>query len=344
MSKITLKYIHSYRDRHGRQRHYFRKNGVKTPLPGLPGSQEFMLAYQKALHGIDQKSKLDRSPAGSLDALITRYLAGSDYAGLADATKATYRRILDHLRVRHGHKLVADLEGRHVRNILDEKASTPAAANRTLSIFRILMRLAIARELRKTDPTVGIKKVRYKSSGFLSWTDQDIEKYERRWPVGTKQRLALVLLLQTGQRRSDVVRMSKQHVEGDYLRVVQQKTGTELELHMSDELKEAIAACPSYNLPFLVTEYGKQFTPAGFTGWFVDNAKRAGLSAGHTPHGLRKATARRLAEAGASANEIMAVTGHKNLREVTIYTSAANQKRMAETALKSISRVRKAVP
>jgi integrase len=62
----------------------------------------------------------------------------------------------------------------------------------------------------------------------------------------------------------------------------------------------------------------------------------AGLPERCVAHGLRKAAARRLAEAGCSANEIAAVTGHASLEEVTRYTKAADQKRLARSAIRRL--------
>jgi len=53
-------------------------------------------------------------------------------------------------------------------------------------------------------------------------------------------------------------------------------------------------------------------------------------------HGLRKAAAARLAEAGATELEIRAVTGHQTSHEVNRYTKAANQKRMAEAGMSKL--------
>jgi len=72
---------------------------------------------------------------------------------------------------------------------------------------------------------------------------------------------------------------------------------------------------PRNNLTFLTTEYGAPFKVAGFGNWFRDRAREAGLN-GCTPHGLRKAMARRLAEASNSTQEIQAVTGHTTRSEV----------------------------
>ena len=61
--------------------------------------------------------------------------------------------------------------------------------------------------------------------------------------------------------------------------------------------------------------------------------RRRWIADGCTPHGLRKAACRRLAEAGASANEIMAISGHATLKELVRYTKAADQARLARNAM-----------
>jgi integrase len=162
--------------------------------------------------------------------------------------------------------------------------------------------------------------------------EEDIAAFEARWPIGTRQRLALALLLYTGQRRGDVVRMGRQHISGDAIRVVQGKTGASLLIPIHRELKQAIADTPNGNLTFLTTAFGKAFTAAGFGNWFRDACDEAGLK-GRSAHGLRKAAARRLAEAGCSALQIGAITGHKTLKEIARYTAAADQERMARDAV-----------
>lgn len=92
-------------------------------------------------------------------------------------------------------------------------------------------------------------------------------------------------------------------------------------------------------LTFLTTAQGKPFSPAGFTNWFRDMVREAELPDGLSPHGLRKATCRRLAEAGCSPHEIMAISGHKTLAEVTRYTDAANRQKLAFRAMESFGKI-----
>ena len=174
-------------------------------------------------------------------------------------------------------------------------------------------------------------------SGYKTWSEDHIARFEAAHPIGTKGRLAFALLLYTGQRRGDVVKMGRQHVHNGVLTIDQGKTeGSEeahLEIPVHPKLREIIEATPTVGVKtFLVTHFGKPYTAPGFGNWFrklCDAADCPDVSA----HGLRKATARRLAEIGCTANQIAAITGHASLSEVQRYTKAADRKRMAREAM-----------
>jgi site-specific recombinase XerD len=86
---------------------------------------------------------------------------------------------------------------------------------------------------------------------------------------------------------------------------------------------------------FLVTEYGKPFSEAGFGNWMRQRCDEAGLS-DCSSHGLRKAIARRMAETGMSPHQIQAITGHTTLKEIERYTKAVRQKLIAEMAMRGL--------
>ena len=130
------------------------------------------------------------------------------------------------------------------------------------------MKLAVEAGWRKDDPTTGIRNVRNRSEGFRTWSEEDIAVYEAKHPLGSRARLALAMLLYTGQRRGDVVRMGRQHIRNGVLTIQQQKTGEEVSIPVQPQLQAAIAALPRDQLTFLLTGQGKPFTPAGFTNWF----------------------------------------------------------------------------
>lgn len=342
MRRPKLLFVQEFRDRHGKVRRYFRKPGHKTvPLPGLPGSTEFQEAYQAALDGITAAKKeigLDRSGPGTVAAAVAGYLASATFASLADETRRTRKNILERFREAHGEKRIAKLEAHHVQAMVEAKAKTPSAARNLLNTLRALMQYSLTTRLIKADPTIGVKRVKIKTDGFHTWTEAEIAKFEERHPVGSRARLALALLLYTAQRRGDVVRMGRQHVQNGIIRVKQSKTGISLEIPIHTELKAVLDATPSEHLTFLTTAYGEPFSPAGFTNWFRDRCNDAGISNGASAHGLRKAACRRLAEAGCSANVIASISGHVSLREVERYTQAADQKRMAAAGMATVTK------
>lgn len=340
------KYCQGMIDRHGKPRWYFRRPGYpRRALPGLPWSPQFMAEYAAAMEGDKVEVGKRQTLPGSVAALVASYYRSADYSGLADTTKRAVRNILENFRADHGDKRVAHMEKRHVLKIMADKAETPDAANRLLRLIRALMGHAIDLGWRRDDPTVGIKKLRHRSEGFTTWEEDHINLFLAHYPAGSRAHLAFSLLLYTGQRRGDVVRMGRQHVRAGVLSIVQHKTGQEVSIPLHPNLKAALDALPRDNLTFIMSERGKPMTPEGFTNWFrklvegvVDDQGNRLLPDGLSPHGLRKATCRRLAEAGCSAHEIMAISGHQTLAEVTRYTVAANRVHLAERAVAAMER------
>jgi integrase len=170
------------------------------------------------------------------------------------------------------------------------------------------------------------------TEGYATLSEHHIAAFERQHAIGSRARLALALLLYTGQRRSDVVRLGRQHVRNGVLFVRQQKTGTTSAIPVHPVLQTVLDATPG-DLTFLTTHDGRPFSPAGFGNVFRDWCREAGLPRGLSAHGLRKACCTRLAEAGCSEKQIAAISGHASLAEVARYTRAADQQRLARSAM-----------
>jgi integrase len=343
MTRFRLKFVNTFRDRHGRLRHYFRRPGCKAvALPGLLGSAEFMDSYQLALVG-DTAPRIEigssRTKPGTIAALTVAYFNSLAFHCLAPETKRTRRNILERFRTEHGDKRVAFLQRGHIEKMVVAKAATPASARNFLNTIRSLLQFAVESGVRPDNPAVGVKRVKIRTDGYRTWTEDDIAAFEAKHQVGSRARLALALLLYTGQRRSDVVQMGRQHVRGGVLFLrQQQKTGTPLEIPVHPQLQAVLDATLSSHLTFLTTSLGKPFSAAGFTNWFRECCNQAGLPKGTSAHGLRKAACRRLAEAGCSANVIAAISGHKSLNEVQRYTAAADQLRMARMGMDAMTK------
>lgn len=210
--------------------------------------------------------------SGTVNAAIAAfYIRCNSFLDNKPITQQTDRNILEAFRAKHGSKPIAGLERRHIENMLAEKTGKPAAQRNLLRVLRVLLAFCVMEGLRKDNPALGIKLRAQATSGYHSWTEEELRQYEQRHPIGSKPRLALALLLYTAQRRADVVRLGPPNVRDGWLRFTQSKTGTEMEIPLVAPLADIIAATPMVGVKtFLVTDYGRPFTPAGFGGWFRD--------------------------------------------------------------------------
>ena len=331
------KYVQGFIDRHGKARFYFRRPGFKTvPLPGLPWSPEFMTAYEAALGALPAVVGEKRTKPGSMRALAVSYFNSVAFRSMRASTQYERRGVIERLCREHGDKSAASLQAKHVRKLMEPLIDRPNAANALRKAIRQMMQHAIEIELRSDDPTKDVKAIPIKSEGHHSWTEDEIEQFQTKHQPGSRARLALALLLYTGQRRGDVIHMGRQHMREGAIHIRQEKTGRTLAIPVHPALKEAIVETPRENLTFIVTRLGRPFTPMAFSRWFREQCDAAKLPKRCTVHGLRKAAARRLAEAGCSVHEIAAVTGHASLREVERYTSAASQRQLASVAMSKV--------
>lgn len=333
------KHVSEFQDRHGKWRTRARRKGYPTHyFKAAPGTEEFENEYRAWRDG-DARPMVGiaRTRPGSVSDAIARYYRSTAWASLAPGTQAMRRNILERFRKEHGDKPIAGIQREHIKRMIEAKAATPEAGKNFLKVLRALIRLAIDSGLRHDDPTIGVKGIRTKSDGFHTWTEDEISSFEKTHPVDSRARLAFALLLYTGQRRGDVIRMGWQHLRDGRIHLTQRKTGATLAVPVHPALKTILDATSKNNMTFLVTHTGKPFSPAGFGNWFRDCVTDAGLPAECSAHGLRKAAARRLAEAGCSARQIAAITGHRSLREVERYTAAADQAALADAAMAAIT-------
>jgi len=326
------------RDRHGKVRFRFRRKGSRTIyLVGLPGSPEFARSYADALEGVTSRLEVGagRTVPGTINALAVTIYQSAEWSQLASTTQGTYRGIIERIRRDYGELGVRGFKADHVRKMRDKRKATPTAANNLLKVLRWMMTFAVERNLRPDNPCIGIKPLRVESDGFHTWTEAEIKTFEKRWPVGTRERLAMDLLLYTAQRSGDVRQMGRQHVRDGRVSVVQEKTGARLEIRVHPALAASLATVPAGQMMFVATQFGKPYTAKGFGNWFSDACRSAGLLQ-CSAHGLRKSAATRLADAGCSEAQIMAVTGHATTKEVQRYTRARDQRGLADDAMAKV--------
>lgn len=336
----AIKWVKRYHDRHGKERLYFRRPGFPSvALAGPIGSAAFCEDYARALAKVESRRE-SRGNRAAVDSrsfrrLVIDYYGSPDFLRTKPSSQAVTRGILDQLCREIGPCWVSQMTRRHVELLIASKAVTPGAANNRLKKLRALMGYAIAHGWRPDDPTAKIK--RFPEGEHHTWTEEQIAQFEAFWPVGSRQRLGFALALHTGQRRSDVARMTWADVTArGSIRVAQVKSGAKLEIPLHSDLKRALEAGPRAHVVILSTPHGKAPTDTSFGQFMAQAIGQAGLPDECVLHGLRKAAARRLAEAGCTVHQIMAVTGHKSIEEVERYTRAASQYANAAAAIERL--------
>jgi integrase len=330
------KFVQAFIDRHGKPRFYFRRVGFKTvKLPGLPWSPEFMAAYELAMGG-ESAPRVDarrRTLPGTIEALVVTYYKSDEWQhGFAEDTRKSRRRIIEKFRAEHGDKRVALLREEHIRKMLS-KIDRPVAKRNWLKAIRGLLRSAIP-AMRKDDPTVGISVIKLPATkGHHTWTDDEIKQYREHWPLGTQQRLVMEFALETASRRGEVVRLGPQHVKNGRIRIERAHGSLDVDIPITPELRAACDAMPKAHLTYIVTTHSKPRSKYGLGNDFAKWATDAGLPKRCRLHGLKKGGMRRLAEAGTTSHELMAISGHKTLSEVERYTRDADRKRLATSGM-----------
>ncbi|MDO6414029.1 tyrosine-type recombinase/integrase [Sphingomonas sp. BIUV-7] len=275
------------------------------------------------------------------------YGSGNFNRGGADDQRRR-RLLIESFRVEFANDLVANFGWQHIEAILAKRSQKTEKGGRTVggpfaaqSLRKQLRRLfAYAKRLEwiSSNPVEEAEHTAApKTAGFYSWTEADIAQYQARHGLGTRARLALEIMLWTGQRRGDTRLFGPQHLKEGLINFRPGKTGREMWVPAAPQLTEAIAAMQRVGFKtFLVTEAGNPFSRAGFGNKMREWCDEAGLPQ-CTAHGLRKAMARRLAEEGESQQAIKAAGDWKGDAEVTTYTAGADQKRLATGALTRLS-------
>lgn len=307
--------------------------GPRIRLPNDPASDEFKQAYAAAVAGeIEKRPAPATDAARSIGALTTSYLNSDAFASLGEGSKPGYRSRMDQIRRDHGHRAVAGLTKERIEEkILRPLHNRPGAKIDTYKKLHILIGHAIELKWLSTDPMTGIK--RGKSKEIRAWTDAEMAAFEKRWPIGTKQRAAYELMLNVGTARVDVHQTTWAQVDAEDFKYTRRKTGVAVTVSTAKSLKKALAALPREHVCIITTEYGKPFTVDGFSGWMRDAMTEAKLPLDCRPHGLRKTFGRLLADAEATAHQIMAALGHLTLAEAERYTREADRRRGGRQAI-----------
>lgn len=336
MANLELKYVDEYRDRTGKVRRYFRKGGRRLgTLPGAVGSDEFMTAYAAFLAEKPAAAKITLHQ-DSLAKLIVDFYGDRMFTDLKDSTRRLYRYALDPLSQAHGRRSASTLPADKAEKIINDIGQKkPGMGNLTRAVMRRLFKFAVKKKWRSDNPILGIEP--FEVGEHHTWTDAELDQFEAKWRLGTRQRLAYALLLYTGQRVGDVAKMNRGDLSDGMVYVVQEKTGAKVWIPIAPELDRAMKAYPAKGLNLIGDPAGRPIKRPTLSRLMRIAIKEAGLPKRCVSHGLRKAAMRRLAESGATEKQIAAVSGHKTLKEVERYTKAADQKRLAKAGMSKLA-------
>lgn len=209
--------------------------------------------------------------------------------------------------------------------------------------MRGLFGWAVKVHLVKVDPTVGVDNPpRPQGEGFIAWTEDHVAAYEQRWPIGTRQRVWLDILLYTGLRRGDAVVFGRQHVRDGIGEIKTEKSKSSnrgppmtVTLPILPVLARTLAAGPCGDLTFIAGEHGQPLTKESFGNLFREACREAGVPG--SAHGVRKIAASRAANAGATVAQLEAIFGWSGGRMAALYTRSADRRRLAKEAMHKLA-------
>lgn len=340
-------FLHRQITRHGRTVWYVRRGkGPRIRVPGEFGTPEFMAAYETAVRG-ESPTSSKRARTGTLQWLYDRYRESSAWAELSNATRRQRENILAKVMKNAGTEPYGDITRKTVEQGKDARRDTPSQARNFLDALRGLFRWALAQDYIQVDPTSGVLNPKKKKGpGFKAWTESDIEAYQTRYPLGTKERVWLDVLLYTGTRRGDVVKLGRQHEQTIYdpttgceTKVVAFKTEkggevVEVTIPILPILQSTLDAGPTGDLAYICGSNMRPLTKESFGNSFSAAARAAGVN--KSAHGVRKVAATTAANNGATVHQLMAIFGWVTSQMAELYTREANRRGLAQSGVHTL--------
>jgi integrase len=358
MPKPKLPFLHRYLSRHGTPTYYVklskREIGRGTRIQDrIYRSEAFMIEYHSAVRGtpFTPAPVIAKDSKGTLGWLIKLYRESRDWGhNLSSGTRKQRGPILKKMEESAGDFQLEAITRKKVEEGMS--ARTDNQARHFVNTVAALYRWAIANELYDgRNPAEGITRTRNDggdNDGHLAWPIELIEQYEKRWPLGTKQRLVFDIYLYVGLRRGDAARLGKQHIRRGIVHLMTEKSQGTMPIYVPvhPALAKSIKACPSPGLAIIAKADGTNYTKEALGNFFREAVEAAGIPVtkrgskekGYSGHGLRKASATIAAESGASESELNAMFGWSGFEMAQLYTKKADRKRLAARAMEKWTR------
>ncbi|MEF2552025.1 tyrosine-type recombinase/integrase [Aurantimonas sp. A2-1-M11] len=336
MPRPRLPYTRREKSRHGKYVWYFRKDdGPRVRLRGDFMSPTWKEDYDRALSG-QVVAPQQKQAKGTLRWLVERYLDSAPFLTLAPSTQRMRANVLKSIVKTGGDARLGELTRQTMAAGRDRRGKTPFAAITFLKTMSQLFDWAIDAGYMTHNPAKDVKRPNAKTEGFTPWTDDHILAYCQHYPVGTRERLAMDLMLFTGLARSDAIAVGRQHVREGVIEYRRTKTAAPIYIAILPPLQASIDATPTGDMAFLVTSRGEPWgSAASFGNTFSDWCRAAGLPV--RAHGLRKRIATIMAEGGGTQSQLKAYFGWSSDSMAAHYTKRADARAMAIAASKGLN-------
>lgn len=305
--RINLKGVHTVKTRlaDGARKtyHYAWRGGPR--LTGAPGSAEFIASYHEA-----HRNQTHPSP-DLFRSIIADYKASADFTGLRERTRADYLKHIKRIEDKFGEMPIAALEDPRVTQSFlkwrDGMANSPRQADYGLTVLWLVLNWARARGLTTYRPPARVKRLYKADRAQLIWEPQDIAKFLAVAP--TRVQHAMVLAMETGQRQGDLLTLSWNAYDGEWIELRQAKTARRVRVPVSKVLRPVLESIPRAATTILTDSRGQPWKPNSFRRAWRAATRAAGISK-LTFHDVRGTAVTRLAEEGCTPQEVAAITGH----------------------------------
>jgi integrase len=333
--------LHKETNRHGKTVWYVREGkGPRTRIKATYGTPEFEAAYKAALNG-----EAPQPPAtamkGSLEWLWMLYRQTSTWTDLSPATRRQRENIMRQVLKTGGNVPLSSITGKAIEYGIQRRK--PYAARHFVDTLHGMFKWAVKAQHVTTDPTTGRSVAKPKTKGFPVWTEDELERFERRWPPGTRERVMFAVFCYTGLRRGDAARLGRQHIRNGVITIDTEKNGTRVTIPVLPELAEILAAGPIGELSIIASKKGQPLRKEVVGTLFKEACKAAGIP-DKSAHGIRKAAATRAANNGATVATLEAIFGWEGGQMAALYTRAADRRKLASEHMEKLSKTGTSIP